>query len=155
MPGSARHRQDYSQGQGNDRQRTQANREKQKGRGPVDMSLPAGLRGRKRATPGKGTKSQAKRLSGLTDHAYGPGALMPYPALPAGARLAATGFHPNPAHQDRQRPHTSRTLAHSASLPARTTPAKPGTAAPAPPDASPRTQNRHRRTSELAHVRGS
>jgi hypothetical protein len=44
----------------------------QKGRGPVDMSLPAGLRGRKRATPGNGTKSQGKRVSGLTDHAADP-----------------------------------------------------------------------------------
>jgi hypothetical protein len=44
----------------------------QKGRGPVDMSLPADQRGRKRAAPGSGTKSQGKRTSGLSDHAMDP-----------------------------------------------------------------------------------
>lgn len=44
----------------------------QKGRGPVDMSLPAEQRGRKRAVGGSGTKSQGKRTSGLADHANDP-----------------------------------------------------------------------------------
>jgi hypothetical protein len=44
----------------------------QKGRGPVDMSLPPQERRRKRATPGAGTKSQGKRTSGLADHAQDP-----------------------------------------------------------------------------------
>ena len=44
----------------------------QKGRGPVDMSLPPELRGRKRAAPGSGTKSRGRRASGLDDHARDP-----------------------------------------------------------------------------------
>ena len=44
----------------------------QKGRGPVDMSLPPEERSRKRAARGSGTKSQGKRTSGLADHARDP-----------------------------------------------------------------------------------
>jgi hypothetical protein len=44
----------------------------QKGRGPVDMSLPPEQRGRKRAAKGSGTKSQGRRTSALADHAKDP-----------------------------------------------------------------------------------
>jgi hypothetical protein len=58
----------------------------QKSRGPVDMTLSPEQRGRKRATPGKGTKSQGKRISGISDRTR-------YPKRVKEARVAEKKMH--------------------------------------------------------------
>lgn len=90
-----------------------------------------------------------------------PGSAPRYPTVPStdaesgltgGARLAAIGLHPNPEHKDQQRLRAGRALAHSASLPALTTPAKPWAAGP--PHGTPTPQDQNQRQDTHAQAGG-